>query len=343
MGRLDDYRTALLVADPAVSDAALVRALDSAGPDFDIFVVDHGLGPLWHERTGRSEFHQSRMAAEALHMAQERALKEVDSVMCERDIDYAVIKGAANRLSLYDKPALRACHDIDLLVRPDDRVEAASALVVTGFCAIPESRSISRELVLSRSDADIDLHWRLLRDGRLRTERVPEMLAGRERTHDLWMLNAEDSLFLLLVHPAFAKHLAGWEMGLHRVVDIVACLRMGQFDWQAVLEQLRQNGVAAAAWATLRWTEMLTEPQSLPGLHKMMSDLAPGIARRRWIELWLRRNLSARLSRANWMRLAGLSLFLHDAPGDAARAFSARYKARRRQEDDLAVFSELIG
>ncbi len=39
----------------------------------------------------------------------------------------------------------------------------------------------------------------------------------RRRERNTWMLNPEDALFVLLVHPAFAKHLSGLEMGLHRV------------------------------------------------------------------------------------------------------------------------------
>ncbi|MDH5345075.1 MAG: nucleotidyltransferase family protein, partial [Gammaproteobacteria bacterium] len=194
MGRLDDYRSALLVADPAVSDAALEQVLEGAGPDFDLFVIDHGLGPSWHERTGHAEFRDSRLTAEALYLAQESALRDIDAALNAQGIAYVLIKGGATRLALYDNPALRACHDLDLLVCPDDRVRAASVLVDTGFRASPESKSISRELVLSRGDVDIDLHWGLLREGRLRFEDVPAMLARRERSHGTWMLSAGDAL-----------------------------------------------------------------------------------------------------------------------------------------------------
>jgi hypothetical protein len=343
MGRLDDYRTAMLVADPDVSTSTLLSVLDAAGPDFDEFVVDHGLGPMWHKRTGSPDFHQSRVTAEALYMAQEQALADATSALGKASIDYAVIKGAATRLTLYDNPALRACHDIDLIVRPDDRVAAASALVAIGFSVVAEATAISRELLLSRSDADIDLHWQLLREGRLRRECVADMLNRCVREQGVRVLNADDALFVLLVHPAFAKHLAGWDMGLHRVADIVACLLEGRFHWQAVHEQLRENGVATAAWASLRWVQFLTEPQPLPGLESMLADLEPGHLRRHWIEFWMRQNLSARLSGSHFLRLAGFSYFLHDTPGDAFRAFSGRIEAYRRHADDLAAFAELTG
>ena len=111
MSRLDDYRTALLVASPGISGDELGTVLDAAGPQFPQFIIDHGLGPMWHERTGREEFHASRMQAEALFAMQEKALADIDATFTAAGIDYVVIKGAANRLLLYENPAIRACYD----------------------------------------------------------------------------------------------------------------------------------------------------------------------------------------------------------------------------------------
>lgn len=342
MPMLDDYRLALLAALPDVSDTDLERALEAGGADFVPFVIDYGLGPLWHERTGRAEFHASRMAAEALFLAQEHALSKVDSWLEHADIDYAVIKGAATRLLAYDTPAIRACHDIDVLVQPDDRLKAASELVREGYAVKPNATNISRELVLSRGRVDIDLHWGLLREGRLRTRVTPGMLARRRRVNGIWMLDSEDTLFILLVHPAFAKHLAGWTMGLHRFADILIWVGTQEFDWPTVRRRLEENGVAAAAWATLRRLELMTGPHTPAEIVDMRADLSPGIVRRAWLDRWLQRDLAASTARARWLRLAGFSTFLHDTPADALRALSGRRRALRRQEEDMAAFGELL-
>ena len=170
MSRLDEYRTAMLAANADVSAETLNLDLDESGPEFVSFIVDHGLGPLWHTRTGRDEFHESRLTAEALYLAQENGLNGIHTTLDRAGVDFVVIKGAANRLFLYENPAVRACFDIDLLVRPEDRLRAASCLVEAGFTAAPEARSISRELVLTRGMVDVDLHWGLLREGRLRAD-----------------------------------------------------------------------------------------------------------------------------------------------------------------------------
>lgn len=343
MARLDDYRSALLVGCLATTGEALGRTLDDASREFVSLVVDHGLGPLWHERTGRAEFRESRLSAEALYAAQENALAEIDAVFADAEIEYAVFKGAANRLLLYRNPAVRAAHDVDLIVRREDRVRAAIVLSGAGFKASPEPQSISRELVLSRAGVNIDLHWGLLREGRLRVDPVSGMLDRRRRVGNLWMLDADDALFALLVHPGFAKHLAGWEMGLHRVLDIASWLGTQPFDWEVVQTRLEKSGVRTAAWATLSWTSLLLSPNLPRETESMMQDLQPARLRRTWLRHWLENDLSARTSRLHFARLVGFSLFLHDTPRDSLRALVVRHGAHRRRKFDLAAFGDLFG
>ena len=201
MTRLDDYRSAMLATVAETPNAALVSALDIGGQEFASFVVDHGLGPRWHARTGGEAFHASRMAAESLYLVQLHALENLDVALGKADIRYVVIKGAANRLLLCENPAIRACHDIDLLVHPDERVRAAEVLMELGFEASPKLKTLGHELELSMGAVTLDLHWGLLREGRLRQEPVADMLARRRRISGVWMLHEVDAFFLLLVHP----------------------------------------------------------------------------------------------------------------------------------------------
>jgi hypothetical protein len=156
------------------------------------------------------------------------------------------------------------------------------------------------------------------------------------------MQSAEDALFTLLVHPAFAKHVAGWEMGLHRVVDLLEWLRSEPLDWPRVKDMLEENGVCAAAWTTLRWLELLAEPHAPALVPHMLAELEPGRLRRSWLDYWLQNDLPERTSNVRWMRLAGFSLFLHDAPGDAIRALEGRRRASRRSKADSDAFAELF-
>jgi len=343
MSRLEAYRQALRVADPAATRESLCRTVDVQGPDLVSLIVDHGLGPFWHERTARDEFHDTRLAAEALFLAQDEALREVGGALTAAGIDHAVIKGAANRLLLYENPALRACHDLDVLVSPGDRLRAATALTRIGFLPAPDPRSISREIVLRRGSADVDLHWSLLREGRLRVDLTQNLLARRRQSGDMWVLADDDALFLLLVHPAFAKHLDAWEMGLHRLLDLLEWLRQRATDWPAVRTQLEQTGVCTAAWATLHWADLLAGPQAPKRLGFMLADLKPAALRSVWLDYWLREDLPARTAGQRWFRLLAFSAFLHDMPLDALRAYAGQRRARRRRKADLEAFSTLLG
>jgi len=343
MSRLDTYRAALQVANPLVKREQLCRVLDAWGAGLVSAIIDLGLGPLWHDRVGRQEFHDSRMEAEARFLVQQRALGEVDRVLVESGIEYALIKGAANRLLLLPNPALRACHDLDVLVHPEDRMQAAAVLARAGFTPMPAAHSISREIVLRGGHVDIDLHWGLLREGRLRREVTIELLARRQRLGSTWVLSDDDAMFVLLVHPAFAKHLDSWEMGLHRVVDILGWLRNRPCDWEEVTARLGETGVRTAAWATLRWVGLLAGDQAPECLGAMTCNLQPGAIRRAWLNRWLESDLSARAADMRWLRLLAFSSLLHDTPHDALRAYAGRRRAARRTLADLRAFSGLSG
>jgi hypothetical protein len=342
MSRLDDYRAALLAAHPEVPVDELLAALDEQGEAFPKFIIDHGLGPLWHERSGRAEFHESRMQAEALFVCQEKALREIDTALNVADIDHLVMKGSATRLLLYDNPAVRTCHDIDILVSPQDRVRAAKSLVAPGFRPVLEPRNISRGIVLARSDTDVDLHWGLLREGRLREDVTEDMLGRRGRHLDTWMQSPEDTLFTLLVHPAFADHLAGWGMGLHRVADVLVWVRTQAFHWEQVEQMLLDTGVRTAAWATLRWAQLLSGGYAPRLLDDMIDCLRPGRARSSWLEYWLENDLPARASGMPWMRHAGFLPYLHDTIRDVGRAMVGRLQAKGRVSEDLEALRRLF-
>ena len=342
MSRLDDYRAALLAAHDDVCDDELRGTLDERDESFAAFVINHGLGPLWYARTGDDAFRESRFAAEALYSVQENALRAVAVALDHAGIEYVAIKGVANRELLYDKPALRACLDIDLLVRPADKIRAAMAIANAGYRPAPELRNISRVIVLVGTGVDIDLHWSLLREGRLRSDLTGEMLDSRRKVGQTWALSSEHTLFALLVHPAFVKHLEGWGMGMHRVADVLEFLRTQEFDSALLFSMLEATGVRTAAWATLRWAEMLAGTHTPTALSELRENLAPRAPRRWWLEHWLANDWSSRTNGTHLLRLLGFSVFLHDSLGDALRAFRGRRRAAKRAGQDLAAFSELL-
>lgn len=329
------YRSALKVAEPNLPNGALISTLQDGGAHFQDLVTQSGLAPFWHNRTNISELHAIRMAAEAQYMAQSRALLELAVALDTASIRYVVIKGAANRELLYTNPALRQCADLDVLVRFEDRLRAAQALMDIGFVPAPDPLSIGREIILSKGTVDIDLHWGLLRDGRLRVNLEDEMLDRRITNGKFSTLAPEDGYFLLLVHPAFAKHISSREMALHRVLDILEWHRTVPTDRAAVLRLCDRTGTVTAAWAVLRWLELLTgEPCWIDAPHV-------GRCRRAYLDFWLRNDLSGMLESVHPVRLLLLTAFFHDTAPDMLRALFGRLGNMRQRRADIAPFLKL--
>ena len=170
----------------------------------------------------RGQLHAARLAAGARYMAQQQAIAEVDRLFEAAGIPYAVMKGALVRELLHADPSVRAAGDIDVLVSPADRQEAARLLVGAGFKMHLDVLNVSHEITLKTASADIDLHWNILRPGRTRTDLTAELLSRRVRVNGFWGLSDSDSTFLMLVHPAFAKYVCSPHMGLSRVLSFLA-------------------------------------------------------------------------------------------------------------------------
>ena len=347
-------KLALLPSDPGADSQALVEALVRGGADFVELLLHYDLAALWHARAStdpgwssvpemqRKQLHAARLAAGARYMAQQQAIAEVDRLFDAAGIAYAVMKGALVRELLHADPSVRAAGDIDVLVSPTDRQEAARLLVGAGFKMHLDMLNVSHEITLQTASADIDLHWNILRPGRTRMDLTAELLGRRDRVDGFWGLSDSDSTFIMLVHPAFSRYVCSPHMGLSRVLAFPAvvaagCLPIGK----QVMELLDRAGVKAAAWATLTWFEALAPERLHPLLREWRSAIRPGPLRARYLELWLRHNLPSRLIAHPLPIQFGWTAFLHDRPSDAMVAYRGWRKSRSNREIDARAFATL--
>jgi hypothetical protein len=72
-----------------------------------------------------------------------------------------VLKGAALAHSVYDEPALRHCHDIDLLVPPKEMKEAEARLTAAGFRRSSTTASDDEIRLIHSSGLPVAIHRRL--------------------------------------------------------------------------------------------------------------------------------------------------------------------------------------
>jgi hypothetical protein len=347
-GRWATHARALALADADVGSAAFAAAVDwlVAG---DVvrnleFLEWHGLSSLCEDQLRRAslldqvpegvrrQLLSSRRNAVARYLTQVGVWSELAPALERCGIEYVVLKGAATREEVYTDPSLRSTGDIDLLVRETDREAVCRQLEALAFSAPVVARPGGHEVTYSRGRVDIDLHWDILRPGRTRRPLVDALIRRRVRGPRAWRLDDPDTVFLMLVHPAFTKYVCSRNMGLNRVVDLLRFTRARTVNWQRVGDLLTGSGLCTAAWCTLRWIGML-DPAATAAPDSFMRRICPGPMRRVYLEQWLVYDWPGRLlGRADWLIQGAFTLPLHDSGADAWRALS--HRALRR---DAAV------
>jgi hypothetical protein len=342
MTRFAAPRAALLPAFQDSAAADLSRALVEGGPQLEALIHKEQLGPIWHARINAQPFADSRANAAMLYMRQSAAQYEIDDVLTRSGVRYAIFKGAALRELIYDDPSVRVCWDIDVLVAPDQRAEAARALIGAGYRLRVDPLIASHEVALERDLVAIDLHWDLLRPGRAPASMAGQMLARRQRHGERWILSETDTLFVLLVHPTFSKHLSMSQMGLHRVADVVLWLQKYEADWPALHQQLDSCGLKTAAWTMLSLVRMLSPARFARGVEMPLQSLRPARLRAAYLRTWLNQDLSARFTHLHIARLLGFSILLHDQPAGAWRALRGWQRSRGSRDKDARVFEGLM-
>jgi hypothetical protein len=184
---------------------------------------------------------------------------EATAALGQAGIETLTLKGMALAQTVYPEPGLRSMADIDLLVRPADRIAAMDVLRGLGYRTpgsaadrLAASRSFS-ELV--RDGTLIDLHWHAARylrfegvvqidhDGLWRRARPLVTPRGRSLA-----LCPEDLLLHLVLHLTLGSEFARvlWYADIDAVVRHYAA----QLDWERLAaEAERWRTRALADWA----------------------------------------------------------------------------------------------
>jgi hypothetical protein len=267
-----------------------------------------------------------RRAVAVAAFRQSHVLDKASRRFDELGIEHVVFKGALLRPMLYAKPYLRPALDVDLLVAPARVAEAIRALEASGLEASVAAHSDTHEVSLAWHEVALDLHWIPLRPGRMRVDITREILATRVRAGDLWRPDDAHLTVLMLFHPAVTDHVTA---KLISAIDVDRWLRSREIPWPAVVAILDRIGLRTAAWAMLSWTRTLL---GTPVPEAIWRELAPSLARQRYLEAWLRRHPAELYWKHPWLVRGAFSLALQDRVSDAARAL---WKLARRDRLSL--------
>ena len=310
------------------------------------FVIQQGLGPLWHDQLWRNDALaligktlDGRLAA-SHYMLQRTTTELMRNRLDAAGIVHTVYKGVANRELLFKEPTLRPAADIDLLVASADRDRTIRLLMEDGFSLHVNPANVSHEVTLQRGAATVDLHWDILRPGRTRQVMTPLLLAARQDTKHWWRSDGASALYVALVHPVFAKYATAPQSTLIRVVELIRLLQQ-KIDVGRTLELAQISGLKSAAWIMVRWLRLLigeSEYEALRPLGVIEKATEPGKLRRRHLNLWIDKNLATRLASNPLLIQGTLTLGAHDTLGDVRRAVR---EARRMEKQSAAVSGQL--
>lgn len=162
---------------------SLAAALFPGVPDqhrFDTIpeeiVHDHRLAPWIHANRPNAFPNGAEAAREAMALAlfQQQALCEIVDRLSNAGIVPVLLKGTPLSLFAYDQPWQRPMRDLDLLVSPEDALDAYELLLSNGFRPVPGQDGDPAALLgerhqlpvlLARDDATfVELHLRLFHD-----------------------------------------------------------------------------------------------------------------------------------------------------------------------------------
>lgn len=329
-----------------------IRAPDIPSVDKTLvaLLVSQDLAPLWSAMVESMPIQASDRFCEALrdsrreatvrYLLQRRTAVAVSGHLSAAGIRHAVVKGVAVRERLYPVPALRPAVDLDILIASADRDRALRALVEHHYRLLAVPDTLSHEVVLRDGQVSIDLHWALFRPGRSRCELTPLLLETARPLGPLSVLSDDANILVMLVHPAFAKHVNGRMARLIRVLDLDRMLRTVQPNWDWILPLIDAGGLRTAAWAVLYWQRLLMDT---PLDAAVLRHLEPGRLQRRYLCAWIDRQLPARLGGIPGLVQFAFTLALHDRPGDALRAVARLIEVQLKSGRTLRQIQEITG
>jgi len=251
----------------------------------------------------------------SIHM--ERQLQEVVEAFREKGVRVLVLRGPALAFSLYADPAMRPSSDLDLLVQPDQVIQARGVLESLGYTCLARRFEVAKDFFREecfvqqknpRNSFPVDLHW-------VHWELHPFFKGSEEvEIHDLfqraWKVETPTLTFETL-HPVdylihSAIHLVMIhknEMRLSWIYDTALLAQYLQVpnDWKILQERsvawrarlpLEHCLRMAQVWAGLQLPEGFDDFSSWPRPTEDESAVWADTMHHHWVTILLKRSLS---------------------------------------------------
>jgi hypothetical protein len=302
---------------------AVVDALHSADllPAVAYVLADAGWTGV--PPSARRRLTDALAASRARHLVMTRELGRILKRCAAEGLAVVVLKGPVLAESVYPDPALRPFSDLDLLVRPADRLRVDVVLRDLGHRRVADEHSWDFDIAYdgatvyeSPDHVRIDLHWELLTEPRFVCdldeagiwERSVEITVAGQAARGL---QREDLVLYLAAHLAVHHSLAG----LLRYVDLALLLELrgGDVDWATLQARAARWRIGRALFFVLLGACALFGTSVPP---TVLAALRPRGPRARLLAALVRRSDDGRLLRLEHL----ITLLLVDRGRDLAGA-----------------------
>jgi hypothetical protein len=233
----------------------------------------------------RRRLTEALAASRARHLVMMREMGRVLGRCAAEGLAVIVLKGPVLADSVYPDPALRPFSDLDLLVRPADRLRMDAVLRDLAHRRVADEHSWDFDIAYdgatvyeSPGNVRVDLHWSLLTEPRFVCrldeagiwERSVEITVAGEAARGL---GREDLVLYLAAHLAVHHSLAG----LLRYWDVALLLggRAGAVDWPTVLARAGRWRVGRALFFVLLGVRALFETPVPPAVMTALRPRGP--------------------------------------------------------------------
>lgn len=181
---------------------------------------------------------------DGLERQSEAMQKEVRSIFLQMEAEglHPVLQKGLAVASLYERPKLRTCGDIDIYLPKEELRKAA-----------PQGAEKSSDggVLFQRNGIDVELHSQLLDiDDPGKRKAIAALIdsEGFVKERDWTTTSALVTLLLLDAH--ILKHAMGWGIGLRQLCDYARARKVLKYDESAFQAACEQLGIA-------KWTEVL--------------------------------------------------------------------------------------
>lgn len=330
---------------------AISKKINDCGErNFLNILVRNGLATIWADYVTNNkineyisdflidELKRQKFTVAALLIKQNIIIKEINNVFEQENVNYLVFKGADLRNKIYDDPVLRPVSDIDFIVPSYLKEKAIKLLIKSGFKLNALQENVSHEVSLTKDCVTVDLHWYILRPGRIRYDLTQYLFDNKNYNKIYWGLNHQASLIVMLIHPALTKYLNSPVSMLIHTIDLHFLITKNNIRWDEIEEIINKAGAKKTAWCTLYWYKLLTNNCAID---KYIELFKPGYFSETYLRFWIDHGLIQKLWNTRILIKIFFSLAIQDNFTDRINALVNLIKEKNQAQIRLKEIIQL--